>query len=106
MRPVVQPFNEQSYGITRNLPGLGADQRYRGAVARCDDAPTIRGGWYCADRRKQPGYRSPSDADPLACLHPMSTSIQVYTGGRDREVAELVLSIQNGEAGLNLSIED
>jgi hypothetical protein len=36
----------------------------------------------------------------------MSTSIQVYTGGRDREVAELVLSIQNGEAGLNLSIED
>lgn len=36
----------------------------------------------------------------------MSTIIRAYAGGRDEEVADLILSIQNGEAGLNLSIED
>jgi GNAT superfamily N-acetyltransferase len=36
----------------------------------------------------------------------MSTIIHAYNGGRDREVANLILSIQNGEAGLSLSVED
>jgi RimJ/RimL family protein N-acetyltransferase len=36
----------------------------------------------------------------------MNTTIRAYTGGRDRDVADLILSIQNGEAGLNLSIDD
>nr|WP_294501458.1 hypothetical protein [uncultured Rhodopila sp.] len=36
----------------------------------------------------------------------MSTIIHAYSGGRDREVANLILSIQNGEAGLSLSVED
>ena len=33
----------------------------------------------------------------------MSTIIHAYSGGRDREVANLILSIQNGEAGLTLT---
>ncbi len=36
----------------------------------------------------------------------MNTIIHAYNGGRDREVANLILSIQNGEAGLSLSVED
>ena len=40
----------------------------------------------------------------MAGVHPMN--ILGYTGGRDQEVAELILSIQNVEAGLGLSVED
>jgi GNAT superfamily N-acetyltransferase len=36
----------------------------------------------------------------------MSATICTYTGGRDRDVADFILSIQNGEAGLSLSIEE
>ena len=36
----------------------------------------------------------------------MNTIIRSYSGGRDREIADLILSIQNGEAGLSLSVED
>ena len=36
----------------------------------------------------------------------MNTNVHEYKGGRDPEVAELILSIQNGEAGLNLGIDD
>jgi GNAT superfamily N-acetyltransferase len=36
----------------------------------------------------------------------MNTIIRDYRGDRDQEVADLVLSIQNGEAGLGLTIDD
>jgi RimJ/RimL family protein N-acetyltransferase len=36
----------------------------------------------------------------------MNTTIRDYQGGRDQEVADLVLSIQNREAGLDLTIDD
>jgi GNAT superfamily N-acetyltransferase len=36
----------------------------------------------------------------------MNTIIRDYQGDRDQEVADLVLSIQNGEAGLGLTIDD
>jgi GNAT superfamily N-acetyltransferase len=36
----------------------------------------------------------------------MNTTIRDYQGGRDQEVADLVLSIQNREAGLDLTLDD
>lgn len=36
----------------------------------------------------------------------MITTIRDYEGGRDPEIADLVLSIQNDEAGLDLSVDD
>ncbi|GJE60981.1 hypothetical protein MPOCJGCO_3100 [Methylobacterium trifolii] len=36
----------------------------------------------------------------------MRYAIERYFGGRDGEVADLVLSIQNGEAGLTLTVDE
>ncbi len=36
----------------------------------------------------------------------MAFEVHEYRGGRDADVAELILSIQNGEAGLDLTVDD
>lgn len=36
----------------------------------------------------------------------MTAEVEEYRGGRDREIAELVLSIQNDEAGLALTLDE
>ena len=36
----------------------------------------------------------------------MPFTIERYRGGRDREIADFVLSIQNDEAGIGLTLDD